>query len=161
MQQALAKLATVKTGTSKQILDVVMVEICRITGSTIGYVAVMDDTETELTMVGWSMSAMADCKMIDKPIVYALKDTGMWGDAVRERKAVVTNDYKSLVKPTKKGYPAGHVEVKRHFNIPVFEGAKIVAVAGVGNKPSDYSSADVTTLTSFMNEAWKVLRNKI
>ena len=161
MQQALAKLASVKSGTSKQILDVVNSEITRLTQSVIGYVAVMDDTEQELTMVGWSNSAMADCKMINKPIVYALKDTGLWGDAVRERKACITNDYKALVKPTKKGYPAGHVDVKKHMNIPVVEGGKIVAVAGVGNKTGDYSQADANTLTQFMNEAWKILKEKI
>ncbi len=161
MQQALAQLATVKNGTSKQILDVVNNQTTRLTQSPIGYLAVMDDTEQELTMVGWSNAAMANCKMIDKPIVYALKDTGMWGDAVRERKACITNDYKGLVKPTKKGYPAGHVDIKKHLNIPVFEGGKIVAVAGVGNKATDYTQADVNALTQFMNEAWKVMKEKI
>ncbi len=45
-----------------------------------------------------------------KPIVYPIEKTGLWGDGVHEKRPVVTNDYKSLVRPTKKGYPAGHVD---------------------------------------------------
>lgn len=161
MQKALANLQAVKASPAKQVLDVMMDEIVRLTASQLGYIAVMNDTEDELTMVGWSKSAMAMCKVMDKPIVYAITDTGLWGDCVRERKPVITNDYKALVKATKKGYPAGHVEVVRHMNIPVYEGKLIVAVAGIGNKATDYGQADVDALTQFMNEAWKILRNKI
>ena len=31
--------------------------------------------------------------MIDKPIVYQVKDTGLWGEAIRQRIPVITNDY--------------------------------------------------------------------
>jgi len=116
------------------------------TNSKIGYYADYDEDTEILTMVGWSMSAMANCKLITKPIIYPLDETGMWGDAVRERKAVITNDYKNLVKPTKKGYPTGHVEVIKHVNIPVIKDGKIVGVLGVGNKETDYTDTDVKTL---------------
>ena len=141
--------------------DAMTRESCVLTGSTISYFATMNPAEDVLTMIGWSNSAMANCSMIDKPIVYKLVETGLWGDAVRERKAVITNDYKNLVKPTKKGYPEGHVNVRKHMNLPIFDHGKVVLVAGVGNKAGDYTLEDAKILESFMTEAWKILKTKL
>ena len=141
--------------------DVINNEMCMITTSLIGYFATMNASEDVLTMIGWSDAAMGNCSMIDKPIVYKLDETGLWGDAVRERKPVITNDYQNLQKPTKKGYPEGHVTVIRHMNLPVIENDKVVLVAGVGNKNSEYSSKDVEDLQAIMNETWKMLKPKL
>jgi two-component system phosphate regulon sensor histidine kinase PhoR len=136
-------------------------EACSLTESTLAYFATIDATEKVLTMVGWSNSAMMNCSMIDKPIVYQVVDTGLWGDAVRERKAVITNNYKTLVKPTKKGYPSGHVNVVKHMNLPVFENKKIVLVIGVGNKKDDYTPADASLLGEFMTNVYPQLKTKL
>lgn len=145
---------------SKQIEDL-MNKACEETKSQISYFAAYDELTETLTMIGWSNTAMANCKLITKPLIYILEDTGLWGDAVRERKPVVTNDYKSLSKPTKKGYPEGHVTVVRHFNIPVIEGGKVVAVLGVGNKPTNYEDADVQKLTQAANAAWPEVKKNL
>ena len=121
----------------------------------------MNDDEDILTMIGWSKTAMDACSSIDKPIVYLLEETGLWGDAVRERQPVITNDYKNLQKPTKKGYPEGHVNVIRHMNIPVFQGDKIVAVCGVGNKEAEYTQSDGEMLIAFMDSVYPVLKPKL
>jgi len=136
-------------------------ELCNLTGSTLSYFATMSPKEDVLTMIGWSKSAMSNCSMIDKPIVYELTATGLWGDAVRERKPVITNDYKNLVKPTKKGYPDGHVNVRKHINLPIFENGKVALVVGVGNKTDDYTLQDAKIIEAFMNEVWKVLKTKL
>jgi hypothetical protein len=51
----------------------------------------------------WSDSAMLECAMIDKPIVYRVEDTGLWGEAIRRRKPVITNDW---TKPLRGGQGA-------------------------------------------------------
>ena len=136
-------------------------EMCMVTTSLIAYFATMNDTEDVLTMVGWSDAAMGNCSMIDKPIVYKLTETGLWGDAVRERKPVITNDYENLQKPTKKGYPEGHVRVIRHMNLPVINNGKVVLVAGVGNKNSEYNQKDVNNLQGLMDGVWETLEAKL
>jgi len=141
--------------------DALTRELCGLTSSTLSYFATMNASEDVLTMIGWSKSAMINCTMIDKPIVYPLEDTGLWGDAVRERKPVITNDYRGLVKPPKKGYPEGHVNVRKHMNLPIFEGDKVVLVVGVGNKESDYTLEDAKIIETFMNDAWKILKPKL
>jgi GAF domain-containing protein len=158
MEKALEKLASMNKARRQAAADVLVEEAVRIMQSTMGYFAVMNDTEDVLTMVGWSKSAMGACAMMDKPIVYPMEETGLWGDAVRERKAVVTNDYAGSKKPTKKGYPEGHVKLTRHINVPVWDGEHIVGVLGVGNKETDYSDADAEMLQELANRSWAYLK---
>ncbi|MBM3889294.1 MAG: PAS domain S-box protein, partial [Verrucomicrobia bacterium] len=54
----------------------------------------------------------------------------------------------------------GHVPVRRHMNVPVFDGEKIVAVAGVGNKEEPYDTTDVRQLSLLMDGMWRILQRK-
>jgi len=113
-----------------------------VTGSPLGYLAFLNDDESELTMYAWSQTAMEECSLRKKPIIYRTENTGLWGEAVRQRRSVITNDY-AAPNPKKKGYPKGHPEIVRHMNIPVMDGSHIVIIAGVANKPWDYTDDDV------------------
>lgn len=158
MRQAIEKLAAMKNVRRQKVIDALVEEAIRVMGSQIGYFASMNDDEDVLTMLGWSKSAMSACSMIDKPIVYPLEETGLWGDAVRERKPVITNDYAGCTKPTKKGYPEGHVKVSRHLNVPVWEGAHVAGVLGVGNKADPYTESDAATLEELARQAWVYIK---
>jgi PAS domain S-box-containing protein len=157
--QALLTLSEMSAAPLQEIADFAMEAGVKLTRSTIGYLAFMDDDETVLTMHSWSKTAMEECDIIDKPIIYPLETTGLWGEAVRRRKPVITNDY-AAPDALKKGYPAGHVHVKRHMNIPVFDGDHIVAVAGVGNKEEPYDESDVMQLRLLMDGMWRLLHRK-
>ncbi len=158
---ALANLAKVADKPLDDYKDAITRNCCDLTGSTLSYFATINAGEDVLTMIGWSKSAMINCSMIDKPIIYRVPDTGLWGDAVRERKPVITNDYPGLVKATKKGYPDGHVNVRKHMNLPIFDKNKVVLVVGVGNKASPYDMEDAHLLEEFMSEVWKTLKTKL
>jgi PAS domain S-box-containing protein len=158
-QRALLELSQKSELSANEISEYAMEEGIKLTGSTIGYIAFMNEDESVLTMHYWSKTAMDQCSMIDKPIVYPVKDTGLWGEAVRCRKAVITNNY-AAPNTAKRGTPEGHVKLTRHMNIPVFDGTKIVAVAGVGNKKTNYTQADVTQLTLMMEGMWRIIRRK-
>jgi GAF domain-containing protein len=136
-------------------------EAIKITGSKISYLYAVNEAEDELIGMGWSKSAMAECSMFNKPVVYKLAETGIWGDALRERQPIITNDYPTCPKPTKKGIPQGHVPIERHMNIPVFVGDKIVAVTGVGNKPVDYTQGDVKAFSVFAQYFWQRIAEKL
>ena len=77
----------------EEIVAAVVEDAIRVTRSEIGYLAVLNDDESVLTMKYWSKSAHSACGIIDKPIVYAMEATGLWGEAVRQRRPVITNDY--------------------------------------------------------------------
>lgn len=157
--EALLQLGHMATAPIQEITDFALEEAVRLTESTMGYLAFMSEDETVLTMHSWSRTAMEQCAMIDKPIVYPVESTGLWGEAVRQRKPIITNDY-TAPDPRKKGYPKGHVPVIRHMNIPVFDGERIVAVAGVGNKTAPYDESDIRQLTLLMQGMWRLLQRR-
>lgn len=136
-----------------------MEEAVRLTESELGYIALVSDDESTLHMHAWSATAMAECRIKDKPLVYPVTTTGLWGEAVRQRRPVITNDYQTP-NPWKKGYPTGHVALSRHMNVPIFDNGRIVVVAGVGNKPRDYDESDVRQLTLLMNGMWQIVQRK-
>ncbi|NYT06027.1 MAG: PAS domain S-box protein [Methanomicrobiales archaeon] len=130
-----------------------------VTGSPLGYLAFLNADESELSMYAWSQKAMQECSIREKPIVYPVETTGLWGEAIRQRRPVITNDYEAP-NPKKKGYPEGHPRIIRHMNVPVMDGNRIVMVAGVANKPSDYLDDDVRQLTLMMQGLWQVLKRR-
>lgn len=152
----LVKLSQMNQASVNEITNYSLEEAVRLTGSKIGYLAFVNEDETIITMHAWSKTAMEQCNIIDKPIEYYLEKTGLWGEAIRQRKPVVTNDYSSST--LKKGYPEGHVQISRHMNIPVFDGERIVAVTGVGNKDGEYNESDVRQLILLMQGMWRHLQ---
>lgn len=132
---------------------------CLVTSSPLAYLAFMNEDESELTMYAWSRSAMAECSLVEKPIIYKTEKTGLWGEAVRQKRPVITNDY-AAPSPAKKGYPAGHPQITRHMNVPVIEEGKVVLVAGVANKDTDYTDDDANELLLLMQGLWNLLKAK-
>ncbi len=157
--EALVTLGKMESSPIQEIADFVLEEGVRLTDSQMGYLAFMNDDESVLTMYSWSKAAMAECEVSDWLREYPIEDTGLWGEAVRQRKAVVTNDYMAE-KKLKKGIPEGHISIRRHMNIPVFDGDRIVAVAGVGNKDDEYNQSDVRQLQLLMQEMWRIIQHK-
>jgi signal transduction histidine kinase len=143
----------------QEITDFAMEEGVKLTKSTIGYIAFTNEDETVLTMHSWSKTAMAQCSIVDKPIIYPVVTCGLWAEPLRQRKPILTNDYQAP-DPLKKGYPTGHVEVTRHMGIPVFDGERVVAVAGVGNKEEPYDESDVLQLRLLTDAMWRLLHRK-
>jgi PAS domain S-box-containing protein len=130
-----------------------------VTDSPLGYLAFLNEDESELSMYAWSKNAMAECSMITKPVVYKTEKTGLWGEAVRQRRAVITNDY-AAPDPAKKGYPEGHPRIVRHMNVPVIDEGHVILVAGVANKQSDYTENDVNELLLLMQGLWNILKRR-
>jgi PAS domain S-box-containing protein len=157
--ETLLRLNQMTEASLKELTDFTLEEAVRLTKSEIGYLAFMNEDETVLTMHSWSKTAMQQCSIIDKPIIYPVEKTGLWGEAVRQRKPVITNDY-AAPSPLKKGCPEGHVHVRRHMNIPVFEGKRIVAVSGVGNKTEEYDESDIRQLTLLMEGMWRLIQRR-
>ncbi|MDD4249369.1 MAG: GAF domain-containing protein, partial [Methanosarcina sp.] len=157
--EALVKLNRMAGASLKEITDFAREEAVRLTDSKLGYLAFMDAYETSLIMHSWSKSAMEECTIEDKPFIYPIKTTGLWGEAIRQRKPIITNDYPAP-SSLKKGYPKDHVHLTRHMNVPIFDGDRIIAVAGVGNKDEPYDESDLRQVTLLMQGMWQLIQRK-
>jgi PAS domain S-box-containing protein len=157
--EALSQLVQLEDKSLHELADFALEASVRLTKSRIGYFAFLNEEQTVLNMYAWSAAALAECGVKDRTMVYPVETTGLWGEAVRQRRPVITNDYEAP-NPWKRGMPQGHVRVKRHMNVPVFDGDRIVIVAGVGNKEEAYNESDVRQLTLLMDGLWKTIRRR-
>ena len=157
--EILVRFYEMKAESLQDLLHFALEQGIAITGSQVGYLAFVNEDETILTMYAWSESAMTQCRIDSKPIEYEVGSTGLWGEAIRQRRPVITNDYEAP-NCLKKGYPEGHVPITRHMNLPIFDGERIAMVAGVGNKPSNYTESDVRELSLLMNGLWNVIKSR-
>jgi signal transduction histidine kinase/CheY-like chemotaxis protein/HPt (histidine-containing phosphotransfer) domain-containing protein len=112
-----------------------------LTQSKIGFVGFLNEDETVYTLHAVSKNVMKDCMVTGVPIQWHIPTAGIWADAIRKRRTLFVNDY-SQSHPGKKGLPSGHLHVERFMVVPFFEGEKVVAVAGVGNKEAFYDKSD-------------------
>jgi two-component system CheB/CheR fusion protein len=71
---------------------------------------------------------------------------------------VIHNDYASL--PHKRGLPEGHAAVVRELVVPIMRNDRIVAILGVGNKPSQYTDTDVQIVSYVADVAWEIIERK-
>lgn len=151
--EAVWQLSQMTEATIQQIADFALEEGVRLTKSKIGFVGFLNEDETILTIQSWSKTVMEECKVVDKPIFYPVEAAGLWGETLRQRRPIIINDY-AAPHPGKKGYPEGHIKLRRLLNIPIFEGDHITAVAAVANKEEHYDESDVRELTLLMNGMW-------
>jgi PAS domain S-box-containing protein len=142
-----------------EITSFALEEAIRLTQSKVGYVAFANEDETLLRMHSWSIDAIKGCKIKHKQTTYHIDKMGLWGEALRQRKPIITNDY-NAPSPLKKGQPKGHVKILRHMNVPVIDQGRIVIVAGVGNKETPYDESDIRQLILLMEGMWQIVRRK-
>jgi diguanylate cyclase (GGDEF)-like protein/PAS domain S-box-containing protein len=143
-----------RTKATQEFLDYALNEVIRLTASKIGYIYFYYEDRKEFVLNTWSRNVMKECTIANPQTCYELDRTGVWGEAIRQRKPIVLNDF-SADHPLKKGYPEGHAPLTKFMTIPVFKEDALVAVVGVANKASDYDETDVLQLTLFMNAVWK------
>ena len=143
----------------QQLLDFVLDAILKTAQSQFAFVGLMDDTESVMTIHAWSKDAMMQCAVDEKPIHFSIAEAGIWGECVRQRASLISNEY-DAPHPNKKGYPAGHVPLNRIVAIPVFDGDRIVAVAAAANKAEAYTELDSYSLTVLLERMWGIIRRK-
>ncbi len=138
-------------------LDHALDEAISITNSKIGYIFKYDEEKEELLLYSWSKGVMRECKIHDPPTCFLLKNIGLCGEPVRQRKPFWVNDFLKETKG-KKGYPKGHLEIERFLTVPVFINDRIEAVIGVANKKEAYSETDVLHLQLLMDSIWRIVK---
>lgn len=145
--------------TTQELLDDALDEALQLTASTIGYIYHYSEDRNEFVLNSWSKNVMAECRVANPSTCYELDKTGIWGEAIRQRRPIIINDFQA-VHPLKKGYPEGHVQLHKYLTIPIVSADRIVGVVGVANKETDYNETDILQLTLLMDAVWKVTERK-
>ncbi len=142
-----------------ELLTETLNRIEKLTGSTIGFYHFLESDQTTLSLQSWSTNTLKNmCGAEGKGTHYPVSQAGVWVDCVRQRRAVIHNDYASL--PHRKEMPAGHAPVVREAVVPVFRNNLIKAIVGVGNKPVDYDEHDTDIVAQMADLSWDIVERK-
>ncbi len=157
--RSLAGILQYPASNEQDFLDFALAEAVALTDSRFGYIYFYDADTQLFTLNTWSKEVMAACEVQNPQTCYELDKTGVWGEAVRQRRPIILNDFQAE-HPLKKGYPPGHAPLLKYLTVPIFSEGRIVAVVGVANKVEDYAETDVLQLTLLMDAVWKVVERK-
>jgi PAS domain S-box-containing protein len=81
-----------------------------------------------------------------------------WTPCIETAQPIIHNDYqKALHKPD---LPERHIALERDLTVPVIQNKKVVAVLGVGNKPSPYAQDDIEMASQLAEFTWNALQHK-
>jgi PAS domain S-box-containing protein len=153
--ESLLRISQYSSTSIQELLDFALEELILLTKSKIGYIYFYNENTKQFVLNTWSKEVMSECKVMNPGTIYDLDKTGCWGEAVRQRKPIVINNYVEE-NSIKKGTPQGHVHLTKFLTVPVIIDNIIVAVCGVANKDSDYDNSDIRQLTLLMDSVWKI-----
>lgn len=157
---ALLHLSQISDASLPEIASFTLEQAIALTNSKIGFVGFLNEDESVYTLHAVSKDVVKECNVTGDPIQWHVVDAGIWADAIRKRRTLFINDY-SEPHPRKKGLPLGHPYVERFMVVPILEGERIVAIAGVGNKASDYDRSDERQIVLLVSGMWGyVQRNR-
>ncbi len=155
--EALLKLNDMVVLSENDIISYSLEEAIRLTGSTIGWMGALSPDEKTLAMHCWSRGTKERCNIADRPHALRVDEASIWMEPILRGKPIILNDYANH---RKKCTPYGHIPIDRFLGIPVYDGPRIVAVAEVANKGSDYDHSDLRQLSLLMSGVWRVILRK-
>lgn len=142
-----------------EIMQAALDEAEALTGSSIGFFHLVNEDQKSLTLQAWSTNTLKSmCHAQGKGSHYAIDQAGVWVECFYARKPVIHNDYAGL--PNKKGMPQGHAPVVRELAVPIIRAGRVVGIMGVGNKASDYTSADAMILEALASPVLDLVARK-
>ena len=142
----LLDLAQMEQKSESDIADYVIKSILSLTGSTMGYVVLLEHAADVLPFRALVLDQAFHCSLpttTDKGMPHILSSA--LTECLKKKKAVIHDDFRSL--PGDHAFPAGHVAVYSHMNLPIMDGEKPIGILGVGNKTTSYTESDVKHLT--------------
>lgn len=154
--KVLVKILQYNPGSVQELLEYALEQSIKLTQSKIGYIYHYYPDKKQFVLNTWSKGVMDECSINEPNNIYELNKTGIWGEAVRQKKSFIINDFQAP-HPLKKGYPKGHAPLYKYMTLPVFSKGEIVAVVGVANKETDYTETDLLQLELLMDAVWKMV----
>jgi len=147
------------THTFSEILQFTLDELETLMESSAGYFHFIEADQKTIELQAWSTNTLENmCRISGDERHYSLDQAGVWADAIRQRKTIIHNDYSSL--PNRKGLPEGHTPILREMAVPILRDDKIVAVIGVGNKHTEYTSRDIEVISTLADFVWDIVKQK-
>jgi len=128
--------------------------VVRKTQSEVGYLHFYDEENDALNLKVWSGTALTHGPVTHNTHYHATASE-IWTRSILNRSPDLENesDKTCLVSSTK----VVDFEVKNYISFPILIDDKIVAVLGVGNKPTPYDLSDLDKLETYIKVGWPII----
>lgn len=143
----------------EEIARYVVNETVRLTASTIGYLAFLNEDETVITIKAWSDFTNTILPVSELPQQMVVVNTSWLSLAVKQRKPIVVNEVNPITSEKTK-IKFGKLEFSRLANIPIFDGERVAAVVGIANKTEEYNDGDILQATLLVTGMWRIIQQK-
>lgn len=154
--EALYRLTQMDGAPREEVLRFVMDSLIRLTGSKDGFLFFPHSHPGNRGSVVWSAHCGAfseHCPLPKDMLPQELFRMATGDDG--EMCAVIKNG--NSLHPVAASF-GGRMNIMRYISAPVLDADKVVCIAGVYNKESDYREADLQQLEAFVSGAWLILR---
>jgi PAS domain S-box-containing protein len=152
--RAFVRLSGMHGAQDQAVLDLTREEIVQLTGSRYGFIGWIEDGRLAADQ------EHAAAGSADRALFVAPDGTGPWTEPLRARGPTILDDCAQAF-PDCCGASAERGAIRHYLGVPVFDGERIVLVAGVAGREEGYTEADAAAVSSVMNEAWHVIeRNR-
>jgi GAF domain-containing protein len=131
--EAMVELNRMTDADIRQLTDFALDKAIKLTSSELGYLGFTGEDENIVEMYAWPNEARWQCTIENRQNIVGVGDLGLLGEAIGQRRLIIANDCQAPGK-YKTGNPDGHTPILRYMSIPVFDGDRIVAVAGWATK---------------------------
>ena len=142
-----------------ELLQTTLDLIEKITDSQIGFFRFMDNNENLPYKRTWSSNTHRiynPANIVNRSL--SIQEAGLWAECFETKEPTICNHYQDL--NNRKTLPPGHPAITRFISVPVERGGRVMAIAGVGNKRSDYDSKDAEVVLLLAGEAWDLVSKK-
>lgn len=130
-----------------------------LTGSTLGFYELVEAAPRQLAGPVWSSNALQHLHSLPGGhAACAAAIAGVCAEVWREGRSVVRPAHAG--QPPESGPSPGHGPGLRLLVVPVLQQGQVVALLGVGNKPSDYEAADLESVARIADLTWHIAESK-
>ncbi len=144
---------------AQEFLDHALEQAIELTGSTIGFLLQYHEERQECVLCSWSREIMTSGAMTNLQNTFHLEQAGFWGEAIRNRRPVVINDFEAD-HPLKRGTPEGHIELRTFMAVPIVKDDRVVGVVGLANKTTAYDENDMLQVSLLMDSVYNIAERK-
>lgn len=140
--------------------DFVLRRIVQITRSEEGYLALVNDGQTHISVCSFIVFDDKDIALRQGEFALprSLAMGGLPGRTVRGKRAVIVNRFDGSHKKSEFPY---RIALRRHLDVPVYNDGRIVAVAGVCNNSDNYDNSDIRQMTMLLEGMWMHVLKKV
>jgi diguanylate cyclase (GGDEF)-like protein/PAS domain S-box-containing protein len=127
----------------------------RLTSSSLAFLFLVDPSENTARRIAWSGEGGNDGQDATASEGVPIAEAGVWADACRRKQISIANSADQCV--TMGGFPHGCPALQRLISVPVIMGGKVVMIAGVGNKATDYTEREGETVQLVAEAIWRII----